>query len=181
MGSQVPEVISERIFSLFATSYTSEAIAKQQEMLASRGQVPLRGVDDMTIGNQTLIGGLQANGMTFEDLLACYIVFRCQKQEEIADLTYEMIKLSKDQPYIGRDDLMHFCKRIGQFDDNFVNVFYKRTQLDPRIPIMKDQFIELYPKFSFLQMFQLIPEVTSGFKKDYLQLEAGSDKVRYNK
>jgi hypothetical protein len=38
-----------------------------------------------------------------------------------------MMKLSKDQPAIGRDDLVHFCKRIAQLDEAFVNLFFKRT------------------------------------------------------
>jgi hypothetical protein len=53
------------------------------------------------------------DGMCFEDLVACYLVFKHQITYEIGQLVYELMKLSKDQPAIGRDDLLHFCKRIA--------------------------------------------------------------------
>ena len=63
----------------------------------------------------------------------------------MALLSFEIMKLSKDQDTLTRDDLVHFCKRIAQLDDNFVNLFFKRTQMDPRIPITKTEFVQVYP------------------------------------
>ena len=76
-----------------------------------------------TFGNQGQ-QGLQVDGMCFEDFLVCYLVFKQQVPAEMGQVIYEMLKLSKDQESINRDDLVHFCKRIAQLNDNFINLFY---------------------------------------------------------
>ena len=91
---------------------------------------------------------ISPDGMCFEDILACHIVFKTYKENEISQVVYDMMKLDKDQSAIGRDDILHFCKRIAQLDENFVNLFYKRTKLDPRIPITMQEFVDAYPQVS---------------------------------
>ena len=62
-------------------------------------------------GNITM--DISVDGMCFEDIMACYIVFKTYKENEISQVVYEMMKLDKDQQAIGRDDILHFCKRIA--------------------------------------------------------------------
>lgn len=62
--------------------------------------------------------------MCFEDYLACYLVFKHQEEEEMGQVNYEMLKLSTEQQTINRDDMVHFCKRIAQLNDNFINLFF---------------------------------------------------------
>lgn len=71
--------------------------------------------------------------MCFEDLVMCYIVFTNPMPNEWAEICFELLKISIDMDHITRDDLIHYCKRIAQLDENFVNLYYKRTKLDPRI------------------------------------------------
>lgn len=66
--------------------------------------------------------------------------------------------------HITRDDLIHYCKRIAQLDENFVNLFYKRTKLDPRIQINKDEFLEVFNLVKDLTLFSYIMEIVDGFK-----------------
>lgn len=66
---------------------------------------------------------------------------------------------------------MHWCKRIVQLDESFVNLFYKRTQLDPRIEITKQDFITAYKKTHQLSLFSLIPDVIDGFRDSYLNID----------
>jgi hypothetical protein len=68
--------------------------------------------DDETFGNQSGVDPT-VDGMCFEDILACYIVLKTYKDDEISQVVYEMLKLDKDQVAIGRDDMVHFCKRIA--------------------------------------------------------------------
>ena len=92
----------------------------QQVLLNKTGQSTLT---PSTFGNQGQQGP-QVDGMSFEDFLVCYLVFKYQEPEEIGQVIYEMLKLSKDQEMINRDDMVHFCKRIAQLNDNFINLFY---------------------------------------------------------
>ena len=133
-------MIAERIFTSFAT-----CISVQSQENMRKGVIKPQ--DEETIGNQDGLD-ISVDGLCFEDILACYIVFKTYKDDEISQVVYEMLKLSKDQPAIGRDDLVHFCKRIAQLDENFVNLFFKRTKLDPRIPITMQEFVDVYPQVS---------------------------------
>lgn len=78
--------------------------------------------------------------------------------------------------HITRDDLIHYCKRIAQLDENFVNLFYKRTKLDPRIQIFKDEFVEVFDLVKDLSLFSDILEIVDGFKKEYLNLIENPEK-----
>ena len=79
-------------------------------------------------------------------------------------MCFELLKISVDMDHITRDDLIHYCKRIAQLDENFVNLFYKRTKLDPRIQINKDEFLEVFNLVKDLTLFSYIMEIVDGFK-----------------
>ena len=88
-----------------------------------------------------------------------------------------MLKLSKDQDQIERDDLVHFCKRIAQLDENFVNLYYKRTGFDPRIPIQREEFLETFELVKEFSLFTLIVDLAKGFSSDYLNMQQREDDV----
>lgn len=140
-------------------------------MLDKTGQSSL---SPSTIGNQGSAGP-QVDGMCFEDFLVCYLVFEQREVHDVGQLCFEMLKLSKDQESINRDDLVHFCKRIAQLDDNFVNLFYKKTKLDPRIAILQSEFLEVFPLVSQLSLFTLIPDLIDGFKAEHLNIDCQDD------
>jgi hypothetical protein len=133
--------------------------------------------NESTIGNQ---GGPQIDGMSFDDLAAVYLVFKNRRVEEIAQISFEMMKLSKEQETISRDDLVHFCKRIAQLDENFVNLYYKKTQLDPRIEITREDFVDVYPLIAGISLFNMIPEMVEGFRNLHLNIELDTNSL-YNK
>ena len=89
----------------------------------------------------------------------------------MARLSFELFKLTKDQDYLVRDDLVHFCKRIAQLDENFVNLYYKRTGFDPRIPIYLPDFIKTYENVMVLSLFGIVRELTKGFKEEHLNMD----------
>lgn len=70
---------------------------------------------------------------------------------------------------------MHFCKRIAQLDENYVNLYYKRTGFDPRIPISRDEFLEKFELVKDFSLFTLMVDVACGFKPEYLNLTKRSD------
>jgi hypothetical protein len=90
-----------------------------------------------------------------------------------------MLKVSIDMDHITRDDLIHYCKRIAQLDENFVNLFYKRTKLDPRIQIFKDEFVEVFGLVKDLSLFSDILEIVEGFKKEYLNVIPNPEKTMF--
>ena len=50
-------------------------------------------------------------------------------------------------------------------------MFYKRSGLDPRIPIYFKDFLECYESVSALNMFQIARELTLGFEPRCLNVE----------
>jgi hypothetical protein len=105
LGAQVPDVIAERIFCAFAT-----CISKQKQENMRKGVVN-KTEEEGGDSNQSM--DISVDGMCFEDIMACFIVFKTYKENEISQVVYEMMKLDKDQQAIGRDDILHFCKRIA--------------------------------------------------------------------
>jgi hypothetical protein len=53
--------------------------------------------------------------------------------------------LKKDKDTLGNDDLVHFCKKIANMSEIYVNDFYSITKLNPREQITKQQFLEVFP------------------------------------
>ncbi len=89
-------------------------------------------------------------------------------------LTFEMLKRSREQTFLTRDDLVHYCKRIVQMDENFVNFYYKKTKLDPRISIQEEDFVQTFPLVVNIGMFKVLTNMVSGFQWEYSNID-GSD------
>lgn len=140
LGPQVPEAISDRVFSLFAS--------QTQEDNSQR--------------------------MSFPDLGAAYLVFKYQEENEIAELCFEIIKLQPQKENIGKDDLVHFCKRIAQMSEIYVNDFYSFTKLDPRENISKSEFVDNFGLVKQLRFMTLITSLIDGYKNEYLNFEDNS-------
>ena len=162
LGAQVPDVIAERIFSIFASVLSSKGkklgnIQRRQDMVN-------------TIGNTSAVSTLSPDRMDFEDVCDCYKVFKHRKRGDFGQLCFEMAKLTKDQASLTRDDLVHLCVRILQMDANFVNLFYKRSQLDPRINIQRDEFLEIFQQVETIPFFDRIPGFVTGFRKENLNM-----------
>lgn len=51
--------------------------------------------------------------MTFNDLKSFFVVMKEQKDEEISQLSFELIKKQPDLQDIGREDLVNFSKKIA--------------------------------------------------------------------
>jgi hypothetical protein len=55
-------------------------------------------------------------------------------------------------------------------------LFYKRTKLDPRIQIYKDEFVEVFDLVKDLSLFADILNIVDGFKKEYLNVIVNHEK-----
>ena len=77
LGAQVPDVIAERIFCAFAT-----CISKQKQENMRKGVVKQTEEEGGDAGNITM--DISVDGMCFEDIMACYIVFKTYKENEIS-------------------------------------------------------------------------------------------------
>ena len=51
--------------------------------------------------------------------------------------------------------------------------------MDPRIDILKDEFVKVYPKVSHLGMFTMMPELVEGFNDNYLNIEKREENSFY--
>lgn len=163
LGAQVPDVIAERIFVIFASVLSVQGIKV--------GNAYKTDLVNM-LGNASQVD--QPDKMDFTDLCQCYFVFKYQRPYEMAQLCFEMLKLTKDQDYLSQDDLETWCVRILQLDVACVNLFYYRSEFDPRINITKDEFIESFvskPNIANIQFLKAIPEIINEFKTEFLNYE----------
>mmetsp|Transcript_11748 Transcript_11748/g.18007 ORF Transcript_11748/g.18007 Transcript_11748/m.18007 type:complete len:108 (+) Transcript_11748:180-503(+) len=102
MGATVPEGLSERIFKMFATGESGPKSQKKEQLL------------------------------TFEDMVAFYLVFTEKVDSEMAQASFLLIKLTQEATTIARNDLEFFCKRIAHMSEIYVSDFYKTTMHDPK-------------------------------------------------
>ena len=47
--------------------------------------------------------------------------------------------------------------------------------MDPRIPILRDEFIEVFPLVQDKNLFSIIPEIIDGFKNEHLNIDTDED------
>lgn len=86
-----------------------------------------------------------------------------------------MLKITKDQDFVCRDDIEHWAVRILQLDINVVNHYYYHTKYDPRINILKDEFVEAYVQNKNVQRnacLQAIPKIVDDFSSQFINFEA---------
>jgi|TARA_B110001450_G_C17306919_1_gene353845 hypothetical protein len=55
-------------------------------------------------------------------------------------------------------------------DPAFVLEFYSKSNLDPRVPISRSEFVDNYRNIAKLDMFAFIPKLAEGFKNEYLNI-----------
>lgn len=125
-------------------------------------------VGDLGSGN---VPNLDAMDLT--DLKMCYIVFSKQKPEEIPLLCYEIMKVARDQDAITLHDFEHFASALLSKDKKFVADIYRNIQLDPRIPITRDEFVGVYPKIRETGLFAFVHDLADGFKREHLNYDSG--------
>ena len=95
-----------------------------------------------------------------------------QRNEEISQLSFELIKMQSSQSDIGREDLVNFSKKIAQISEIYVNDFYSLTHLDPNQRITKEMFIKAFPTFSNLRFIEFIKKtLIEGYKNENLNFE----------
>ena len=80
----MPDVIAERLFCIFASVISNQSNTSGKKRA---------GMGASTIGN---IAANTPDRMDLEDLIKCYYVFKYQRNSELAQLCFEVIKLTKD-------------------------------------------------------------------------------------
>ena len=68
-----------------------------------------------------------------------------QRDHELAQVCFEIIKVNQKNSAITKDDLVSFCKKIALMSEIYVNDFYSITKLDPREEITKEEFVRFFP------------------------------------
>lgn len=66
---------------------------------------------------------------------------------------------------------MHWAVRILQLSENFVNLYYKRSEFDPRVNITKIEFMQIFEKVQTIEIFSLVPQLLENFKPDFLNVK----------
>jgi len=59
-------------------------------------------------------------------------------------------------------------------------LFYKKTALDPRIQITREEFMDVYELVAHFPIFKLIPNIVDGFKREHLNIEVDQDNDYYD-
>jgi len=88
--------------------------------------------------------GLGKEEMNFQDLLACYVLFKQNRQSEIAQLTYELIRLVVGAANLEKVHFASFNENILSLPGKEVQEFYNLTRFDPKLPITRNNFVEIF-------------------------------------
>ena len=90
MGPQVPELITNRIFDMFATGESKAHKELKKSHLA-------RYTYASTIGHLGGDGNVPTfDAMNEEDFECCFVYFKRKKPSEMAELSFELLKMSRD-------------------------------------------------------------------------------------
>ena len=81
---------------------------------------------------------------------------------KMSQLCFELIKLQQQNPSIGKEDLVHFCKKIAQMSEIYVSDFYAATKFDPREKITKQEFMDHYESIQGIKFIKLIENLISS-------------------
>ena len=108
--------------------------------------------------------------MTFEDLVAFYLVMSERREDELGQLTFELIKRDAFAEEINTKDLTFFCK-LAHLNAIYVNDFYQLTGLAPAEGITREIFLEHYPKVKQLRFLAFVGTLTDGYKLELLNYE----------
>lgn len=159
IGPQLPGPICDRMYTKFATQAPERKGKKTAEQLLLEKDKRKDGSDNL---------------MTFEDLVAFYLVMSERREDELGQLTFELIKRDSFAEKIGRKDLIFFCKDLAQLNEIYVNDFYRMTGLDPDDKIPRDVFLEHFPKVSHLRFLAFVGTLIEGYKPELLNFEDDS-------
>jgi hypothetical protein len=78
--------------------------------------------------------------------MACYAVFKHGTSEELAQVCFELIKMTsgnnfnqsgEPSEYISRDNIQSFIEKLNNQGEQLVHSFYAKTEFDPRLPIKR--------------------------------------------
>lgn len=91
-----------------------------------------------------------------------------------------MIKAKSENETLTKDDVLFFCKNITHLSEIYVSDFFKLSKLDPREPISKEQFVEVFPlvkDIRFVKIIMLLVEgASTNFETEFPQFLNFEDK-----
>ena len=111
--------------------------------------------------------------MTFDDLVRFYITFKHQEDNEIAQITFELMKINPVREDLTRDDIVNFCKK-AHMSEIYVNDFYKLTKLDTEDTISKQQYMAVFEEIKNLRFIKFIKDLPEGYQDEYINYEDNS-------
>ena len=70
-------------------------------------------------------------------MLACYLVFKHGKVDELGQICFELMKMTTGTEYLSREHISLFTEKLIYLNEQVVHSFYAKTEFDPRLPIKK--------------------------------------------
>lgn len=108
--------------------------------------------------------------MTFDDLVRFYISFKHLEDNEIGQISFELMKINPYREDLTRDDIVNFCKK-AHMSEIYVNDFYKLTKLDTEDTISKQQYMAVFDEIKNLRFIKFIKELPQGYQDEYINFE----------
>lgn len=100
--------------------------------------------------------------MTFDDMVRFYITFKHQDDYEIAQLTFELMKINPNREDLARDDIVNFCKK-AHMSEIYVNDFYNLTKLDTEDVISRQQYMAVFDEIKHLRFIKFMKDLAEGY------------------
>lgn len=107
----------------------------------------------------------------------------------MGQLCFELIKMQTQSEYLSREHFSDFIDRIVQMNEQQIQSFYARTEIDPRAPINKgkdikskynktlylllfiEEFVSNFKKVANLPLFTWVPHLVDGYNKEGMNID----------
>jgi len=144
--------------------------------------------------------------MTFDDFCAYYLVFSERRDEELAQVVFELLKMSPEhfcnkpleeqavfmmqaqdgktvtnvEEVFMKSDLAWLCRLTG-VSQNLVRDFFLTTSFSPNFPVTIEDLTRCFHHVKSFALFAWLPDLNSGFRKENMNLEAENSNKNYER
>ncbi|CDW76980.1 ubiquitin carboxyl-terminal hydrolase 15 [Stylonychia lemnae] len=109
--------------------------------------------------------------LNFDDLLACYIVFKYGRPEEMGQICFELMKINSPSDILAREHIVSFVEKLVDINEQQIQTFYAKTEFDPRLPIKREEFVSAFKKVQNLPLFTWVKQMIDGYSKENMNMD----------
>lgn len=88
----------------------------------------------------------------------------------MGQICFDLIKMgsftsSSTSEYISREYVQNYIEKFLSQNEQLVHSFYAKTEFDPRLPIKREDFLQVFKKVQMTPLFAWVPRLVDGYNE----------------